>query len=365
MLQGYLHLSNFGDVIFGHLFYKKCKELGLEDVDFFQFREYGIGEDCRKEFHYFTRKNLFQCLKSDAFVLISGGSLWDDGRSWEFAKTRFLRFILPARIYQLMGKPVYILGVGGGPVDTPWLRRQMVKMLNKAKVIQFRDEATKQVFENYKVRNTMIVTADTALVITKDMLKTFEHKDELDSISGTRKRILFHYPDNANALEKLGNHVLKALLLFLENHSDYMVVVCSDNNHKRGQRECEIIQSIEQQLENANVDVYRYEYHDSWQLCSLINEVDCVITAKLHVGVIGCALDKAVVAFPVHREKTQNFYAMIDESDRCIHMNDVTFEKAYEQLCKFYDKPVHISDEIRSKAEMNLSVLDDIAHGRV
>lgn len=364
MLQGYLHVSNFGDVIIGHLFYQKCQELGLEEIDFFQFKDWGIGEDCRREFNYYAKKNVFQCLKADAFVLISGGSLWDDRRSRAFVMNRFFRFILPARLYQLMGKPVYILGVGGGPVKTRWLRRQMIKMLNKARIIQFRDEATKLVFENYGVNNIMTVTADTALVITKDVLPSFEQKEELDKIAGSRKKILFHYSDDEYSLEKIEKHILTALLMFLKEQSDYMVVVCSDNNRIRKNREKLIIKNIEQRMQDSNVDVYHYDYNESWQLCSLINEVDCIITSKLHVGVVACSLNKSVVSFPLHREKTQNFYAMIDESDRCIHLRNVTSEMAYNQLCRFHDKPVCISDELRNKAEMNLSILDEIVADR-
>ena len=118
-------------------------------------------------------------------------------------------------------------------------------------------------------------------------------------------------------------------------------------------------------LADSGIEFYDYKYHDCWQMCSLINEMNCVVTLKLHVGVVGCALNKSVVSFPVHREKTDNFYQMIGESERCVNVRKLDSEKAYEQLCRFHDKPVYISDELRKKAEMNLSILDDIAAGRV
>lgn len=126
MLQGYLHDANFGDNLFTLLFYKKCLELDFKSVDFVQwkrasYRPFGIGDFCRKELGYTSKKNFLSSLLADAFVLISGGSLWDDASIIGGAKIRYLRFILPAKLYQLMHKPVYVLGVGGGPVDTPWL----------------------------------------------------------------------------------------------------------------------------------------------------------------------------------------------------------------------------------------------------
>ena len=55
---------------------------------------------------------------------------------------------------------------------------------------------------------------------------------------------------------------------------------------------------------------------------------------------------------------------MIGESERCVNIRKLDVEKAYEQICRFYDKPVQISDELRQKAEINLAILDDIATGR-
>lgn len=360
MLQGYLHVPNFGDVIFGHLFYKKCIELGFEETDFFQFKNLGIGEHCRNEFGYFKRKSFLQCLRADAFVIISGGSLWDNGKSKENTRTRFLRFILPARLYQLMGKPVYILGVGGGPVETPWLRKQMIKMLNKAEVIQFRDSATRDVFEGYHVKNEMKVTADTALLISQEMLDPLEEKEELEKFADGRKKLLLHIPDGTDENEKLSSRVVPAVIRFLKEHPEYALIMSNDNIRKTGKREQDAISGTKKQFAEAGIDAFYYNYHDSMQMCSLINETDCIITAKLHVGVLGCALGKSVVSFPVHREKTQNYYAMINESRRCLHMNNTNPEKAYEYICEFHDKPVQISQETVEQAKKNLEVLEEI-----
>ena len=152
MLQGYLQGANFGDILFAHMFYDKCKSLGF-DVDFYQYKDYGIGDFCRKELGYTRHNSYLRNYKADALILISGGCLWDDRNRKGETRKRFYRYVLPARLYQMMGKPVYCLGVGGGPVDSRFLRYEIVKMLNNASVIQFRDEATCRVFEEYDVKN--------------------------------------------------------------------------------------------------------------------------------------------------------------------------------------------------------------------
>ena len=357
MLQGYICNANFGDNLHASLFYDRCLKLGFEKVDFFQYKNYGIGDFCRKQIGYSTRLSLLSCFKSDAFVLISGGFLWNDEKNSKDAKIRYRRYILPALIFMFLGKPVYLLGVGGGPVDTLWLRKKFVKLINKAKVVTFRDEATKKQFEDYGVKNRMTVTADTILIINKNMLNPLKEATELYSFANGRKKLLLHIPDSKKSAGKLIDKILPALIRFLEEHKEFALVLTKDNIEPKENTNEKKIHEI---LKKSNINFYDYKYNDCWQLCSLINEMDCVISLKLHVGVVACALDKSVIAFPVHREKTDNFYKMIDQSERCLNIKNLNVEKAYEQINKFHNIKVHISDELRQKAELNLLVLDDI-----
>lgn len=361
MLQGYLHNANFGDILSACLFYKRCQEQGFAAIDFYQYKNFGIGSFCREQLGYTAKRSLLSCFASDVFVIISGGGFWNNKQISSDAKIRFKRFILPALIYQLLGKPVYVLGVGGGIVETLWLRKLMVHLLNRAKVVTFRDEHTRQVFSKYGVKNEMTVTADTMLVIQKDMLEPFEEENKLNQAAHARKKILLHIPDGGWENSCVADKVLPALVRFLQEHQEYYLVLSNDNIRNIGTEERKQIDCIRTTFIQADIDFYDYHYHDCWQMCSLIGEMDCVITSKLHVGVIACALDKSVVAFPVHREKTDNFYQMIGESDRCVNMKSLDAELAYQQIIKYHDKPVQISDELRQKAEQNLSVLDEIA----
>lgn len=361
MMLGCLHGANFGDTLFAHLFYERCRKAGFQEVDFFSYRFYGIGTFCRKELGYTTQKRLLDCLRADALVLISGGFFWNDKNLVYDAKMRYKRYILPALLFQLMRKPVYILGVGGGPVDTLWLRKRIVKVLNRSKKIYFRDDETREVFHAYGVKSKLETTADTALVLRPDMVTLFEEKMLLDEMAGTRKRLLFHLPDGKWENNCVTDIIVPGMLLFLKEHSEYFLVLSHDDIRQRGQEEEHSVERIKEQLSKAGIDFYDYIYHDCLQMCSLINEMDCVVTEKLHVGVVGCALNKCVVAFPCHREKTDNFYRSINESERCVNVRVLDIDKVKSQLERFHDKPVYISDEIRAKAEMNLLALDAIA----
>lgn len=360
LLQGFLHIANFGDVLSAILFYEGCKKAGFDEVDFVQAKKVGICDDCREQIGYFNKKNIFACLKADAFVIISGGSFWNSKKNRRDAIVRYLRFIFPALIFQFKRKPVYILGVGGGPVDTVWLRKKMVRVLNKAKVVTFRDKATKDVFESYGVKNQMTVTADTILSIKKEILPVFEKKEQLEKAANGKKKILLHIPAGPAANKELNEKILNPLIKFLREHDDYFLVLANDDNRVLGEEEISEIEKVHSALRSQNIDFYDYKYNDCWQMCSFINMMDCVVTLKLHVGVVACALEKSVIAFPVHREKTENFYNMISESERCINVKNLDADKAYDLLCRFYEKQVHISQDLKIKAENNLLALNDI-----
>lgn len=359
ILHGYLHDTNFGDNLFAHLFYNKCKSLNLESVDFWQSKFYSIGDFCRNELGYTEHKSALSCLSADAFVLISGGSLGDDKTSQKAAIYRYLRFVLPIRLFQILRKPVYIIGVGGGPVEIKWLRWRMVKMLNKAKLIYFREEESKKYFESYGVKNKMVVTSDTAQVINADMLDELKEKKELDEFANGRKKLFVHLSENDKVNEMILKKVIPGVIKFWEKHPEYVVVTGFDNvrvvNPEERLKNLEAVKQLQQ-----HGDVFLYNYKSSWQLCSLLNEMDCVVTQKLHIGIISASLGKSVVSFPVHREKTQRYYRQIGEAERSIHMSQVNPDVVERQLEKFHGKKITLPESIIEKARQNLDILETV-----
>lgn len=360
ILQGYLTDANFGDMLVAHLFYQKCKSLPFKSVDFLQYKNYGIGEYCRNIIGYKNRKSFLSCLKSDAYVMISGGSLWDYKPNND-AKRRYNRFILTPLLFEHMKKPVYICGVGGGFVDTDWLRKRIVKMLNKAKKIMFRDKETAKVYKGYGVTNEITITADVVLVLTPDMLSEFEDKANLELRANGRKKILLHLPDGDFANNKFADIVIPGVVEFLKKHREYFVVLSNDNIKEKSDIQLDAEKRVIAQLNDASIDYYEYQYHNPFQLCSLINEMNTIVSSKLHVGVVGTALSKSVLSFPVHREKTDNFYKEIGYYERCKNMRNLTQDIILSQLEKYHDTPIIISKEIRDMAEKNLTILDEIA----
>ena len=367
VLHGFLHGANFGDLLFAHLFYRACQSAGCGAVDFWQTPWYGIGERCRKEIGYETRKGLFSCLRADAFVLISGGCFGygeeDRVRRWKkrmcLHLKRYMRFVLPARIFQLMGKPVYVLGVGGGPLAPSWFRAALVRMLNRAAVIHVRDEETGRCLVAYGVKVPVRVTTDTANVIDGRMVPELVDGAALEAFAAGRRLMFVHLDPRGFLNDRFVENVLPGLLAFLDGHTEYAVAVGFDDycggdaeSNLRGQEAVHLLQRRHK--------VFFFDYCDCWQMCAFLNRVDFVVTTKLHVGVLAAALGKSVLSFPLVFEKTARYYRQIGEIDRCRPLQAVTPEDV-RMLCeRYHNRPVELSLGIRAAARQNFEALNDL-----
>lgn len=351
VIHGATNFSNFGDMLFAHLFYRECEKIPDCEPFFLQMRYAGIGNHLREELGYTKNLSFSEFLKADAMVLMSGGYLGDDAKTIKNNIKRYFRYIFPARLFQLRGKPVYVLGVGGGPVQSRLLRKVIVKLLNNAKVIYVRDEETKEYFAGYGVKKRMLTTSDTAQVITREMLPSLNGEKELRAFFQERKVVFVHLVNGRQADALLAARVIPALNAFLEKHANYGVIVGMDGICGEGVESLGAFKAIRCEK------VYYSPYTNSWQLCALLNWVDFVITPKLHVGIVSATLGKPVVSFPIHREKTQRYYRQIGQAERSIHIGELTVEKALLQMETYHNTPIHISPEITEKAKENLRVL--------
>lgn len=355
LIHGATYTSNFGDILFAHLFYDKCRELNDCEVDFLQFPRYGICDFCRKELHYEHHMSVFSSLKSDVLILMSGGYFGENEGNLINSIRRYLAYFFPARIFQLLGKPVYVLGVGGGPLSTSFLRNSAVRLLNKAKVITVRDKETKDYFIQYGVNNNIEITSDTAQVISSEMIPELKNEQELVQAVGKHKLLFFHLVPPRNSDEKLVTSVVPGIIHFLNVHPEYQLVVGTDELYS-----IDSIKKLKCYQKLSDKIRFIHEYRDCWQMVAFLNRVDFVVTPKLHVGIVSSTLGKSVVSFPIHLEKTQRYYRQIGEAERSVHIDSVTPDIAYSQLERYYDTPIVLSLDIRNAAKRNLERIAQI-----
>ena len=353
VIHGATNLSNFGDMLFAKLFYDRCLKNGFV-TDFYSGARYGIGDFCRQETGYKRKCNLIGLLKSDAMIMMSGGYLGEDKNTFHNTIKRYFRFLFPARVFLLTGKPLYILGVGGGPLFSKFLQKATVRILNKANILLVRDEETRDYFVSYGCKNKITVTTDTALNILDSDLPKLECSDEIKEVLRNNKIVLLHlvYGERNDGI--ILKKIIPALNRFLEEHPEYHVIASTDGDPDKDVRETKSYKNLPESR------VHAYQYTNSMQMCSMINRADFVITMKLHVGILASSFGKSVISFPLHREKVGRFYKQIGEENRSINIAKCDSNIVYDRINKFYNLPIHISDNLREEAKKNLEVIDSI-----
>lgn len=350
LLVGATFNSNFGDLLFSHLFYDKCKEAGFDKVSFWQWPEHVLCDFCRNELDYHEKISIWQTLRYDALILQSGGMMGDRVYTRRGVTLRFKRYFVPMLLFTILHKPVYILGCGGGPLFA-WPMRKIARHIwNRASRIMVRDEETRKYFQSIGVTNEIEVTSDTAQVITAQQLPPFEKSDDLDNYLRGRKMLLFavHFPKKGDIQESI---ILPAIREFLQTHPDYALAVTTDKT--------ETADETREYMADKG-DYFFYHYHDSYQLASFINCANVVVTLGLHVGIVGASLGKSVISFPHNYNKTHRYYKQIGESQRCIELAKVSQEIVLSQLEKFHSTPIVLSPTIRALAKKNIDIINEI-----
>lgn len=352
IIHGATNTSNFGDILFAYLFFEECIKQNL-DPYFLQLPIYGIGEFCKKELKYQKKMPIIKSLKADALILMSGGYLGDDKVTIKNTIKRYVRYIMWPRMFQIIGKPVYVLGVGGGPIISKYLKKSIVQLLNNAEIVAVRDIETQRYFYDYGVVKSIDVTSDTAQIIQKTNLPVLNNdisKQINEKLAG--KKILFlHLVADRKKDEMIKDKIIPAVNRFISKFPEYGVVAGMDSVCKANISDFESFRGIKTSFK------YVYNYKESLQLCALLNLCNFVITTKLHVGIVSSALSKSVVAFPTHREKVQRYYKQIGEIDRCVQLLNVTQNEVLDLMCKFHDKPICLSANIVNSANKNLEYI--------
>jgi polysaccharide pyruvyl transferase WcaK-like protein len=356
ILHGATNGSNFGDYLFADIFWHKLLDCNKDGENlFFEFPRFGLGSYFRDELKYTHKQTIYDVLNADVLVYFSGGYFGQRTTSLKESLRRFIRYLPVGILFVLRKKPILVLGVGGGPITNKLLRKAFCSVLTHSTAITVRDEETADYFRSYGVKTQIHVTSDTAQVITSNSLPPLDDATKIfleEKFKG--KGIIFlHALDSRSGDKEFSEKIIPSLNKFLERHQEYGVIigfdgVCSNSIDDLNIRTNLVCESI-----------YCYNYQHPWHLCSLLNEVDMIITPKLHVGIVGSALSKSVISFPIHSEKTKRYYNQIGEAERCISLKDVTTTVVDNMLELYHNKMISLPANVIQAANKNLEVLEE------
>lgn len=347
LIHGAVNTSNFGDVLFAYKFYNTLLTDGYKPI-FVENGKYGISEFNVKELGYI--KTGIDWHKADELVYMSGGYFGDNNRSLISSLRRWDRYFRIGLYFVIKKKPIYIAGIGGGPLYS-WFNRISARIImNSAQRITVRDDETKDYFVSEGVTAPIYVTADTALTFESEHIPPLiqDETKRLSMNSDNKKVILLHLTGSNSKDALIAERIVPGIKKYLEEDHAAELVLCYDNETKHAISEGCVYKEL------VGYPIIVYNYSSALQMCALIKKVDTVVTTKLHMGILGATFGKSVISFPMHRFKTIRFYQSIGQADRCVPFDDVTPQRTYDMLMKYADKPISIDPSIKEKARNNL-----------
>ncbi len=343
LVVGATYMDNFGDMLFAKLIIEKLN--GKAEKRFYLMSDY-----CK---NFVGAENIsdFDVKDADALLYMPGGYLGDRSDTSLYTTYLWLKRYFPIGLYYAgKRKPIMILAVDAGPCKY-WFMRKIIKKICKSslKVIVRNEDSKKFLVEKTGISQESIdVTSDYAQTLIDYPLPEVPAFEEWKN--SAKKRILLHI----NECEEARKHIIPALENFYNNHSDeYEIVVASDQHYPNEGK------TYEEVCKFATNNSYYYKYGDPMELCSIIKSCDCVITYKLHVGIVAATYSKSVIPVPQHYKKVEKYYRQIGHSERVIPLKDATEAKVFEMIERFADKPIVLADEIYQMANQNNIYLDE------
>lgn len=345
LVVGATYIDNFGDMLFAKLITEKLNKYDLE-------KRFFLMSDYCKNFVGEENIDSFDSKNADALVYMPGGYLGDRSDTSLYTTYLWFKRYFPIGLhYAKKKKPILILAVDAGPCKY-WFMRKIIKFVckNSEKIIVRNDESKKFLVDRIKIHNKeIVVTSDYAQTIIDRDIKEYSAIEEWKA--SNKSRILLHI----NECEEARKIIIPALKQFYSENSDkYQIVVASDQHYPNDGETFNEIKKF------AGDDAYYYQYgEDPIELCSVIKSCDCVITYKLHVGIVASAYSKSVIPIPQHYKKVQKYYNQIGYGERVLPLKDATITKVYDRISKYVDKCIVLSEEIYDKARQNDFYLDE------
>ncbi|WP_140047611.1 polysaccharide pyruvyl transferase family protein [Sphingomonas japonica] len=251
-------------------------------------------------------------LTGDALIFAGGGYFGQPSSGLKRWTARaYLRHMLLAN-WARRRIPYCILGTGVGPVSSARMQSDLAKLFEEADIAVVRDPESAQFLHDWGVRREVEIGVDAVVTAQKEELRRNAHWDRsaLPVVKGPL--VALHTEVHASP-EEVG--MMAELISRLLTETDWHLLLLSDGvrtGNRTGWHEKVPVDPASA----ARVTRLGYD-RDPQKLIGVLDAVDLVITTKLHVGIVRCALNKPVISIPRHA-KTPRFYRQMALSDWCV-----------------------------------------------
>lgn len=341
-LHGAYFVDNFGDSLFVVYFHKWIKETGVvKDKDIIlPF----ANDRVRELVNVSSIKGIKGLLKSDKLVFFGGGYLGERPyrkHSWHLRL--LVRHLSIGLLAFLQKKPFVFIGVGAGPLTNSITRKIVVFLCNRSEKILVRDEESYSYLLEYGVKPEKIMcTADSILLLKEsdvDQHWNETYKNLFSEKSNTKVTYIgAHLQASSSEIDRL-NLIVEDLEQYCQSLTDYKIVFFNDTYRKTPDHK--VLKLLQEKFDEEKILNINYENPD--QLIALINNLDVVITTKLHCGIVANCLGKYTLSISVH-DKTKRLYKQLNLQERNVSLKDYKNGKLKEMLSNFDENIVHYNN---------------------
>lgn len=335
--------SNFGDVIYADQVARHIARIA--DRAIVQIAE--PSEFVSKWMPSFVAKGI-SISNADALVYIPGG-YFGEGHSSGLLNNliHFLRFF-PLGLRAVWSKvPIAIIGIGAGPINSPLFRLPIKSICSHAEIITVRDHESYVALLGLGILN---VAEAFDLILAMDIKSALKPCGKIRALRmryPNKKMLFVHFNHSEIASDMFASAVVK----LMKAHPEYLVITGFDQVFKDAE---ERMQRFLDRVPDAHV----IDYEDPYELVDVLQQCDCVLTCKLHVGVVAAMFGKSVVCAAEHPEKTQRFFNEIGQGERCASLYSADENDVMGMLQRFIDVPIIIPDELYESAMKSWRLLD-------
>ncbi len=338
LLNGATGGTNFGDFLFAEAFQEEVSKLIGEDNVYWYESRYTLSKFFKKYLNYDKEYRLSEI---DGLICISGGYFCGNDYT---IKNYIIRYLMYFRLcIKCIQKkiPIAIIGIEIGIPRNILMRKIQGYILKRCSLLVVRNEESFKNLKAYGVENA-VLTTDTAHAIVKNL--RLNDKTEQDC-----KKLFIHIDPSCIVNQK---KLINPINMFLNKHPEYEVYLGTDQKCKNQEELVDYLNFIK--CEHKQLVPYDYPT----QLCTILNEMDLIITPKLHVGIVGATLSKSVVSFSIHSEKIKRFYNQLNEENRTLSMNDFDESKALAMLEEYHDKKIILNERSLKLSYQNFEYVE-------
>lgn len=359
-LHGSNFIDNFGDSLFVVYFNKWLKKNG--DVEAENIILPFANERVRSLVKVSDAKGIFGLLKSNKIVFIGGGYLGERPNKKFIWNIRLLiRHLSVGLLAVLLKKPFIFIGVGAGPLTYSVTNKIVVFLCNKSEKVVVRDEESYKYLVNYGVKMGKITsTADSILLLDQSDVDEYwnnKYKRKLSNDNNVNTTYIgLHLQASSRKQDKI-KLIISELKKYCSNLKSYKIVVFNDTYKKEPDNK--LLNLVYEEFDKEQV--MNIEYLKPNQLIALINNLNIVITTKLHCGIVANCLGKYTLSVSVH-DKTVRLYRQLQLEERNVSINDYEKGMLIKMLLEFDENKKYynnVPESIKELAARNQNYLID------